>query len=93
MSRGRQTSSASSATITESLDALQFGSTHTSKPQILQTTNIADAKIKGGELDLKHFLMGLYYLRKYPTEEDHARNKTWGARQINQAVMRWDKNE
>ncbi|CAJ1946968.1 unnamed protein product [Cylindrotheca closterium] len=55
----------------------------------MQLTNIADAKIKGGEEDLKYFLMGRYYLRTYPTEEDlsatinflagWARTKTWAA--------------
>ena len=34
----------------------------------MQITDIADAHIAGNELSLKHFLMGLYYLRKYPKE-------------------------
>ncbi|CAJ1956085.1 unnamed protein product [Cylindrotheca closterium] len=54
----------------------------------MQITNIAGAKIKGGILDLKYFLIGLYYLRKYPTEEEltsqfdysnyWVREKAWG---------------
>ena len=34
----------------------------------MQITDVAEAKIEGNELSLKHFLMGLYYLRKYPKE-------------------------
>ena len=36
----------------------------------LQRTTIADAKITGSKLELKYFLMGLHFLKKYPTEED-----------------------
>jgi len=70
----------------------------------LQTTNIAAAKIKGGELDLKYFLMALNYIGKYPTEEDlsadfhfshvWARNKTWEAmekiRALKHKMIRWE---
>ena len=72
----------------------------------LQITTIADAKIEGGDLDLKYFLMALYYLRKYPTEEDltadfdfsnyWARKKTWGAieriRLLKHKVITWEEN-
>lgn len=36
----------------------------------LQTTAAAEARISGDDLQLRFFLMGLYYLRKYPTEDD-----------------------
>ena len=36
----------------------------------MQLTTIADARIKGSELNLKWFLLGLYYIRKYPKASD-----------------------
>ena len=70
----------------------------------LQTTNIPEAKIQGGELDLKYFLMGLHYIRKYPSNEDQgvvfnyssfwARMKTWEAikkiRALKGKVILWE---
>ena len=72
----------------------------------LQTTTIADAKIKGGDLDLKYFLMGLFYLRKYPSEEDLSadfdyskfwvRNKVWekikNMRALQYKVIVWEEH-
>ena len=37
---------------------------------VLQTTQIDAARINGNELELKYFLMGTYYIRKYPRETD-----------------------
>ena len=55
----------------------------------LQSTADEEYKMEGGERDLKYFVMALYYIRKYPTEEDlsasfdfsskWAREKTWEA--------------
>ena len=36
----------------------------------LQKTDVEEARIKGSELVLKHFLIGLHSLRKYPKEEE-----------------------
>ena len=72
----------------------------------LQTTTIADAKIKRGDLDLKYFLMGLFYLRKYPSEEDLSadfdyskfwvRNKVWekikNMRALQYKVIVWEEH-
>jgi hypothetical protein len=48
----------------------------------LQRTPIEQAKIVGDELNLKRFLLGLYYLRKYPKESEFESifkySKYWG---------------
>eukprot|EP00980_Cylindrotheca_fusiformis_P016649 scaffold4993_cov73-Cylindrotheca_fusiformis.AAC.1 len=54
----------------------------------LQETAVEEARINGDNNQLRFFLMGLHYLRKYPTEDDleakfnysnfWARQKVWG---------------
>ena len=54
----------------------------------LQTTDLKDAKIIGSVKQLRNFLMGVFYLKKYPTEADlertfgyceyTSREKVWG---------------
>jgi hypothetical protein len=40
------------------------------------TTSVVDARIQGNDMQLRFFLMGVYYLRKYPTEDDLEANST-----------------
>jgi hypothetical protein len=70
----------------------------------LQTTSIVEARIQGSDLQLRFFFMGVYYLRKYPTEDDleakfnysnfWAREKVWGTvkriRALTEEKIYWD---
>ena len=67
-----------------------FGITHLTAAHVyrdLQTTDLEDAKIKGGPKQLENFLMALFFLKKYPYNGDMERefgyteetcsNKVW----------------
>jgi hypothetical protein len=73
----------------------------------LQTTSVVEARIQqGNDLQLCFFLMGVYYLRKYPTEDDlkaklnysnyWAREKVWGTvkriRALKEEKIIWDED-
>eukprot|EP00980_Cylindrotheca_fusiformis_P015196 scaffold4205_cov48-Cylindrotheca_fusiformis.AAC.2 len=75
----------------EELLSLQFGVSAATASRVyadLQKTVVEEARIQGDNNQLRFFLMGLYYLRKYPTEDDlasrfnysnfWAREKVWG---------------
>ena len=50
-----------------------FGITHLTAAHVyrgLQTTHVEEAKIAGSDQALINFLMGVFYLRKYPMESD-----------------------
>ena len=50
-----------------------FGITHLTAAHVyrdLQTTDVEDAKIKGSPKQLENFLMALFYMKKYPFNND-----------------------
>lgn len=99
---------------TDSTNVRRFVSHFGSTPRVLsviyadlQSTSIADARVTGTKLNLRHFLIAMHTLKRYPTEEErqaifdisphHGRDVVWfyleKIQNLKAAKIKWPSDE